>query len=444
MANTLIASETVLEASLKSFDIPDNLSSLWTPKFPSADLVDAAASLLPDQKCGQLEEGPSWRISVSPGKVKLWTKDEAKAERTENRLREARIKTADAYAAFLASGDEIPADPEPTRVIHEWSRKSRSRMVEALCDLDYEPFFGDPSRLLAMLTLTYPGAWLEVAPNGQEVKRHLKMLRKRYKRAYGEDLLCIWKLEFQRRGAPHVHMLMRPPHQLVDGKNFRDWLSRVWVEIVNHSDSEERRRHLLAGTGLDFNEGLRGSDPRRVAVYFTKHGAYQAKNYQNQVPKEWQEPGKGPGRFWGYWGLQKKIATVSVSVKVGTEAGRILRRYSRAQQVTQLIHRPRVKNGRRVESVYPEVIGLAGKQLLQAHRVHMRPTRVRAIRMKNGRGWISVNSGPALVTALAFALHKSGEEANRAPETQTPLARAYRLSPGPRRDSLIKALLQKG
>lgn len=64
-------------------------------------------------------------------------------------------------------------------------------------------------------------------------------------------------------------------------------------------DPEERRKHELAGTGINYAEDLRASDPKRVAVYFTKHGTFGAKGYQHRVPEPWQGPGKGPGRFWG-------------------------------------------------------------------------------------------------------------------------------------------------
>jgi hypothetical protein len=57
-----------------------------------------------------------------------------------------------------------------------------------------------------MLTLTYPGDWLIVAPNAEVVKRHFQALCKRYGRAWGEPLIGPWKLEFQRRGAPHFHI----------------------------------------------------------------------------------------------------------------------------------------------------------------------------------------------------------------------------------------------
>src|SRR5207249_5060118 len=71
----------------------------------------------------------------------------------------------------------------------------------------------------------------------------------------------------------------------------RDWSSDVCLPI-------------LAGTGVDYAEAHKCSDPKRLAVYFGKHGQYRSKEYQHNVPEAWQAPGKGPGRFWGYWGLK--------------------------------------------------------------------------------------------------------------------------------------------
>lgn len=443
MATELAEREPALELS------EELAGELWQPRFPDSELVQVAADMLPDQPCGQGHEGPDWRITVSPGKVKVWTRDENRYERTENRELDGRRKNADAQATWLADGEDIP-EREPSREIIGWSRKSRARMVERLCDLDYSLLFGDPRRLVAMVTLTYPGDWLTVAPNGRATKRHLKELRKRYKRHFEEDLACVWKLEFQARGAPHFHLMMTPPHERsrIDNRAFRAWISWHWADIVAHPDPDERYRHECAGTGIDWNEGLKATDPRRVAVYFTKHGAFKSKEYQHCVPEAWREPGQGPGRFWGYWVLAPATSTRAVSTDLGTQAGRILRRWSRAQRVTQQVSRPRAAGGVPV-SKYPDVQGLAGKLLVQSRRVQYRRTRVRAVRARNGRGWVSVNNGPDFAVELGYALRQGLDqrdrenherELRRVGRWNTPLARARRLKPGACRDALIEKL----
>ena len=53
-----------------------------------------------------------------------------------------------------------------------------------------------------------------------------------FERAWKRKLIGVWKREFQRRGAPHYHILMVPPHGTVNGLGFREWLSQTWASIV--------------------------------------------------------------------------------------------------------------------------------------------------------------------------------------------------------------------
>ena len=377
-----------LDDETSTAEVPDTVRGLWSPRFPSPEMVDAAAALLPAvvEEPGTLAEGPRWELTVGPGMFAVACRDWSKYERTGERQRQGRVKDVDAaVAAFVATG-EWPDPPTPRTAINSWSRKSRANMVRRLCELDYTPLY-DGGRLPAMVTLTYPGDWLTVAPTGGYVKRHMKALRKRYQRAWGEDWSAVWKLEFQRRGAPHVHLLCTPPHghAQTTGQTFAVWLSAAWAAVVNHPDPEQRRRHERAGTGLDYAEGLRATDPRRVAAYFTKHGLMASKEYQHHVPAEWSEPGTGPGRFWGVWNLQRATRTVQVTPADGIRAGRTARRWARAQG--------------RVQSRWVQRVDQA------TGRVRYRRSRTRVRLMTNGnRGWIATNCGPAWVSDLARAL----------------------------------------
>ncbi|MBB4717856.1 hypothetical protein BJ965_007843 [Streptomyces luteogriseus] len=344
--------------------------------------------------------------------------DVARRERTAERAQETARKRADEMARYLLEHGHLPEDPEPERVVSEWSRKSRARMTRRLAELDYGPLLRMGLRL-PMTTLTYPGDWLAVAPTGKAVKRHLDQFRKRFERAWGFAFTGIWKLEFQRRGAPHLHLWGPEPEGTAgelrrltstryrpavgDGLTYRDWLSAVWADIVDHPDLEQRRRHQLAGTAVDFREGERMRDPRRLAVYFTKHGSFSAKEYQHQVPDAWSEPGAGPGRFWGYWGLDPATAGVELHPEAAVWAGRILRRYARAQGVTQQRTVRRVRGG--VPVPVDQVVGLAGAQLVTApEQVRYRKVRRRTVRLGNGRGFLCVNDGPSLAANVARAL----------------------------------------
>jgi hypothetical protein len=383
----------------------DLLARLWGAAFPSPELLQTAASLIPSvrEPAGPLteqKEGPRWELIIAPGAIQIRTKDHARGSRAAERATHRETKDADWLAKAIADTGELPDVPPSLREITSWSAKSRANMTKTLCQLDYTPLLADPTRVPAMLTLTYPGDWLTVAPNGNATKKHLKALRKRYRRAWREDLICVWKLEFQGRGAPHFHLLMVPPHgQSRDGLTFWAWISLNWAEVVDHPDPEQFARHLRAGTGLDYREGLRSKDPKRIAVYFTKHGSFRAKEYQNCVPEPWREPGQGPGRFWGYWGLQPARVGVLVLPQVGIAAGRILRRWASAQCATHEVIRTRVNQS--------------------TGRVHVHTRRKRVRRMPNNRGWVSVNDGAAFASQLARALWAGGLE-HPAPSGTTP------------------------
>lgn len=83
-------------------------------------------------------------------------------------------------------------------------------MCRTFAELDYSPLV-QSGRVPAMITLTYPGDWEVITRDGASVNRHIVLWRKRFERECGEPVRYIWKLEFQRRGAPHIHLWMAPP-----------------------------------------------------------------------------------------------------------------------------------------------------------------------------------------------------------------------------------------
>ena len=379
--------------------------ALWRPAFPSADLITWAADELPARDNWDGHEGPRPRIMIGPGCITISRPDLARRERAREREIERHALAVARLAAHLDEYGEFLDDRrESGREIVAWSAKSRSNFVHVMCELDYAPMFANPFRIAAMVTLTYPADWLTVAPDGKTVKEQLKTFRKRYERAWGEPLRAVWKLEFQRRGAPHFHILLVPPHgkagehrtgrqrtAVGDGLPFRQWLSAVWADIVAHPDPVERMKHEAAGTGVDFAEGLRASDPKRVAVYFLKHGGATAKEYQHIVPEAWRAPGKGPGRFWGYWGLKRVTAGREVDPATAVQAVRLLRRWSRAQGVTRQVSVERVA--------------------IRTGRVRVRRVRRPVRRLRAGAGWVAVNDGAAFGIQLARALAVVGAAA---------------------------------
>ena len=163
-------------------------------------------------------------------------------------------------------------------VVRGLSARSSYRMHEAICRMGFE--CQDSGRRNLMLTLTYPGVWPR---DGRKVKRHLEAILKRLERRCGRVPL-LWKLEFQRRGAPHYHLLLSVDKG-EDLAEWRVWISQAWYEVVGSGDA----RHLAAGTNLELVHG-------RVGSYFAHYvGKEKGKRYQNKVPEGFENC----GRLWG-------------------------------------------------------------------------------------------------------------------------------------------------
>lgn len=380
-------------------------------RFPSPELVASAAALFEpatpwahgSDRLGVEPESGRFRITVGPGVVRLSWANPVRAERSaERELDRHRFDVAVEEDRIKSGGDE--AGP-PGRSITEWSRKSRAAMCRTFAELDYTPLV-ESGRVPAMITLTYPGDWEAVAPDGASVKRHMILWRKRFQREYGEPARYIWKLEFQRRGAPHIHLWMAPPMSPGrSGRGFAQWLSDTWAQVVDHPDPEEKARHRLAGTAIDVRNGLKACDPKRLAIYFTKHSSPNMdgdKEYQHLVPELWRQPGRGPGRFWGVYGLKKVVAVVEVAQDAYLAARRIVRRWSRSQAVygdsdshfpTAVVPRTTVHSVRRVDR---------HTGVVQHRRVRRRRTLCNHGALAGG--YALVNDGPGFAAQLARAI----------------------------------------
>ena len=120
------------------------------------------------------------------------------------------------------------------------------------------------------VTLTYPS---EFPTDGREVKRHLAAFFERWRRrGLFERDSCVWFLEFQKRGAPHFHILST-------GWMAKQTVAKDWSEITAGDESACSRV-----------EGIR--EPARAGAYARK---YAVKADQKEVPAAYS----GVGRFWG-------------------------------------------------------------------------------------------------------------------------------------------------
>lgn len=152
--------------------------------------------------------------------------------------------------------------------------------------------------------LTYPA---EFPLEASTFKRHLDSFGKRFLRQFPAGSF-VWKLEFQKRGAAHFHLIVYG----VSLDEMRKWLALAWYETVGSQDAG----HLLAGVRSE-----RLNSRRAVMSYL---GGYVSKADQTR-------PGECFGRYWGIVGRQNlpfcESRSMELDPKVGVKVNRTARRF---------------------------------------------------------------------------------------------------------------------
>jgi len=161
--------------------------------------------------------------------------------------------------------------------VREFTDKSRKRLAFVANNTDVVFRY--------MTTLTYPAEW---SNDGALVKKHLNTFLT-WMRKKNKGCEYLWFLEFQKRGAPHFHVL-------TDARlNYRD-VAVEWFRIVGSGSGD----HLKAGTRTEQLRSHRGG-----ANYAVK---YAQKMKQKIVPKEYENVGR-------FWGNSKGVRPVAVKTE---------------------------------------------------------------------------------------------------------------------------------
>lgn len=186
--------------------------------------------------------------------------------------------------------------------ITKFSFASRQRLIAAC--RNREDFNG-------FITLTYPDeTYAETAAggnymlSGKVVKEHLRRFRQWLTR---REIGGIWFLEFQRRGAPHFHL--------------------VTTRALDSSESEAAKRYWakLVGSECPHHKemGVNAQVMRKAHAAGAYAAKYSAKDEQKQVPEHYQDV----GRFWGMFGLDdQETVYKTVTVRQILELTRLARR----------------------------------------------------------------------------------------------------------------------
>lgn len=203
-----------------------------------------------------------------------------------------------------------------------FSDNSRRRLIQkmAMWNLnDLFPYF---------VTLTYPRLY---AADWEIWKRDLDVFFKRLERKYPELIGSCWRVEFQRRGAPHFHLIAVCSKACKNLALFRLQIAEMWAQIVADGYQKdggdmaayapEYQKHLKAGTGVEAVQGR-----KQLMAYVSK---YLAKVDQSNAPTEW-------GRNWGFRNISghldfSPVEVIEIDYCEATQLKRYIRRWLRSR-----------------------------------------------------------------------------------------------------------------
>lgn len=183
--------------------------------------------------------------------------------------------------------------------VTEFSAGSRRRLIRKISRLQ--------ANTAVFLTLTYPDRF----PGGKTAKCHLRALLERLRRRFPK-CSAVWRLEYQKRGAPHFHLILFD-FPFVPHKTFRRW----WAEII-----DEYIDDYLPHVRLEFIRSKRG-----VQSYVSKYVA----KMPDVVVSEESEASEGlfntitylhAGRWWGVFNKACIPLAALAYVQIRIETGR--------------------------------------------------------------------------------------------------------------------------
>ena len=192
--------------------------------------------------------------------------------------------------------------------VRGFSRESRRNLLLRLASINRRAFNAFKGRMI-FVTLTYPREY----PEDPEVcKNHLKALRKRLQRMFG-DFAAFWRLGIQRRGALHFHLLLFVGPSIGPIGELRRFISSSWYKVTGKISEG----HLRAGTRVE-------------VVKKWKQATSYVERYMAKA-EEFPE-GLQTGRIWGVWNeelLPVRWETAQVSLRDAFRIRRIYRKLAR-------------------------------------------------------------------------------------------------------------------
>lgn len=228
-------------------------------------------------------------------------REEASAHRSLSMSHISPFDNEKAYAEFVKGASRITVKRDKISFsrkgggirgkIKRFSKGSRLRLISKINSIEKKilPHF---------LTLTYPN---DYPHDMKKVKRQVDTFFKRMARRW-PGFGAIWRLEAQKRGAPHFHCLIWG----LWGENpasLTYWMAYNWYEIVNSGDINHFLFHM--GELKDSQKCISWARSWKSVMSYTSK--YISK--VDDLDQVWSSP----GRFWGEkgvipWGEIERIA----------------------------------------------------------------------------------------------------------------------------------------
>lgn len=181
---------------------------------------------------------------------------------------------ADGFEAKVDQGTRKQArtfDPPKRGKVSSFSDRSRSRLYRYFAELRLELM---PAA--HHITLTYHTEEID----GAKAKRDLNAYAKRLERFDPAGGALIWRLEYQKRGTPHFHLLYFSDKR-------RPAFARWWHEVTGETSTAHRYRGCK----------VRALDSVKVIRHYL--GKYVAKPESDELPRF-------DGNHWGKRGMRNK------------------------------------------------------------------------------------------------------------------------------------------
>ncbi len=159
------------------------------------------------------------------------------------------------------------------------------------------------------VTLTYHSEWPAAARGW---KRDLDAFERRLRRAWGPRgwRFATWRLERQRRGAPHYHLIVAFDQGSAPSAGaFRRWCVQAWLEIVGGWGSDWAAEAY--GVHVDHVVSVDRHDRPHLGAILGYLVSEHCKVDQNA----WG--GVSTGRVWGIWGEPSYVAERVVEIEEG-------------------------------------------------------------------------------------------------------------------------------